>query len=99
MLRETAMRGIGRYLIDENFRGEPIHMHISELAPGTASHAPHQHTGYEALYMLEGQATLSLNGRLFTLSSGEAVVFDPQHLHNLSNQSDTLIRYMVVQRP
>ena len=99
MLRETAMRGIGRYLIDENFRGEPIHMHISELAPGAASHAPHQHTGYEALYMLEGEATLSLDSKLFTLSSGEAVVFDPQYLHNISNQSDTLIRYMVVQRP
>lgn len=93
------MRGIERYLLDEHCAGEPLHMHISVLSPGAASHAPHQHGGYEAIYMLEGQGTFSHDGETYTLDAGEAAVFDPQQLHNLSNQSDRSIRYMVVLRP
>ncbi|MEZ4658782.1 MAG: cupin domain-containing protein [Caldilineaceae bacterium] len=40
-------------------------------------HAPHQHGGIEAVYMLEGEATIEIEGESFTLGPGEAVVFDP----------------------
>ena len=34
-----------------------------------------------------------------SISAGEAIVFDPQRLHGLLNESDAPIRYIVILRP
>jgi quercetin dioxygenase-like cupin family protein len=99
MFKELQIKGIAPYLIDERLDGEPIHLHISEVAPGGRSHPPHQHGGYEAFYMLAGEATFEIDGETRLLRAGEAVVFDPQRLHGLANNSDAPIRYIVVLRP
>jgi (S)-ureidoglycine aminohydrolase len=99
MLNEVSMKGIPRYLLDERFDGEPLHLHVSEVAPGERSHPPHCHGGYEAFYMLEGEGTLEIEGQPVPLRAGDVAVFDPQRLHGLVNSGSVPMRYIVVLRP
>ena len=92
-------KGISRYLLDADVEGEPLRVHISEVDAGERSHPPHRHGGYEAFYMLEGEATLEIDGERHPLRANEAIVFDPQKLHGLVNTSQAPVRYMVIIRP
>lgn len=93
---ESAVKGVGRYLLDADVTQDALRLHISAVGPGDRSHAPHRHGGVEAFYMLEGEATIELDGERFTLGPGEAAVIDPQKLHGISNESSAPMRYMVV---
>jgi (S)-ureidoglycine aminohydrolase len=97
--REHTAKGIARALFDDELQGEPIHVHISELEPGTRSHPPHRHGGFEAFYMLEGEGTVEIDGETFPLRTNEVAVIDPQKLHGISNASNGPIRYMVILTP
>lgn len=90
------VKGIARCLLDENLHGEPLHVHISEVGPGERSHPPHRHEGLEAFYMLEGEATLEIDGETFVLKANEAAVFDPNKLHGLLNSGLVPMRYLVI---
>lgn len=95
-LRTLAARGLTRYQLDADLEGEPIHVHISEVDPGQRSHPPHQHGGYEAIHMIEGEGTLELGEERHLLQANEAIVFDPQKLHRLINHSQAPMKYLVV---
>jgi uncharacterized cupin superfamily protein len=93
---EHPVKGITRCLLDADLKGEPLHVHISEVGPGQRSHPPHRHGGLEAFYMIEGEGVLEIDGESYTLRANEAVVFDPQKLHGLVNRSSSSMRYMVI---
>lgn len=90
------IKGIVRYLIDASLQGEPLHLHVSEVGPGDRAHPPHKHGGYEAFYLLEGEATLEIADERVKLGAGESVVFDPHKLHGLVNSGDRPMRYIVI---
>ena len=91
-----AKKGLTRCSVDEAVRGEPLHFHISEVAAGQASHAPHEHDGTEAIYLLAGEATLTIGDETLLLQAGESVIFDPRRLHGLTNTGTITNRYMVI---
>lgn len=93
MLIEKQVKGIGRYMHDA---GVPLRMHISEVAAGERSHPPHQHEGYEGVYLLEGEATLEIEDETYILQPNEAAFFDPRKLHGLRNDGNRPMRYIVV---
>ena len=93
---QLDVKGIGRYLLDEDLDGEPLHVHISQVGPGERSHPPHQHGGWEAFYILEGTARLEIDGDEQTIGANQAIVFDPQKLHGLVNAGEGPLRYMVI---
>jgi (S)-ureidoglycine aminohydrolase len=95
-VRIHTAKGLTRYLLDSDLDGEPIHIHISEVGPGQRSHPPHQHGGYEAIHMIEGEGTLELGEERHRLHANEAIVFDPQKLHGLINHSQAPMKYMVI---
>jgi quercetin dioxygenase-like cupin family protein len=95
-IREHNVKGLARCLFDNDLEGEPIHVHISEVAAGQRSHPPHQHGGFEAFYMLEGEGTIEIEDDTFLLRANEAMVIDPQKLHGIANHSSAPIRYMVI---
>ena len=97
--REEKVKGVARFLLDNDLEGKPIHLHISEVAAGERSHPPHQHGGYEAFYILEGEATIEIEEDRFVLRANEAMVIDPQKLHGIANHSPAPIRYMVILTP
>ena len=95
-LQQFDVKGIDRYLLDTDLGGEPLHLHVSEVEPGGRSHPPHQHGGFEAIYMLAGEGTFEIGDERHIIRDGEAVVFDPQKLHGLVNLSTAPMRYMVI---
>lgn len=95
-LQEHPVKGINRNLLDSDLPGEPLHIHISEVAAQSRAHPPHQHGGYEAFYMLEGEGTLEIGDETHVLSANESAVFDPRKLHGLRNDTDKSMRYMVI---
>ncbi|MAS35555.1 MAG: hypothetical protein CL610_16200 [Anaerolineaceae bacterium] len=95
-LVEHQVKGISRNLLDTDLPGEPLHIHISEVAAGSRAHPPHQHGGYEAFYMIEGEGVLEIGDETHVLTANESAIFDPQKLHGLRNDSDQPMRYMVI---
>lgn len=93
---DHPVKGIARNLLDADLNGEPLHIHISEVGPGSRAHPPHKHGGLEAFYMIEGEGTFEIDGETFTLTTNESAVFDPQKLHGLANNGDVPMRYMVI---
>ena len=95
-LTEFPVKGISRNLLDSDLQGEPLHIHISEVDAGLRSHPPHQHGGYEAIYMLEGTGVLEIGDEIYSLTANESAVFDPRKLHGFRNDSEQPMRYMVI---
>lgn len=93
---EQTVKGLARCLVDEDLPPERLHLHVSELGPGAWAHPPHTHDGVEALYLLEGEGTLEIDGARQRIGAGEAVVFDPTRLHGLENTGPARMRYLVV---
>ncbi len=50
--------------------GYDIEMHITELAPGLAPHAPHHHVHEEAVFLLEGTIEVTITGKSNQVESG-----------------------------
>ena len=94
--QDLDIKGIDRYLIDVDLKEEPLHLHVSEVSPGERSHPPHRHGGYEAFYVLEGEATLEFAEERIQLAASESVVFDPHKLHGLVNRGSGPLQYMVI---
>ena len=95
-LVEQQIKGINRHLLDADLQGAPLRFHISEVGPQSRSHAPHQHDGYEAFYMIEGEGTLEIEDETYTLKANESAAFDPQKLHGIRNDTDQPMRYLVI---
>ena len=90
------LKGLSRCLLDADVDPAALHLHISEIAPGTSAHPPHTHDGVEAFYVLEGHGTLTVAGEAYALGPNEAFILDPTKPHGLTNTGDTSMRYMVI---
>ena len=89
-------KGIPGHLLEDGLPGEPIHVHISAVGPGQRAHPPHQHGGWEAFYMFDGEGTLEIGDERQVIRAGESIVFDPRRMHGLVNTGDVEMRYMVI---
>ena len=95
-LQHFDVKGITRYLLDQDLHGEPLHLHVSEVGPGGRSHPPHQHGGLESIYMLAGEGVFEIGNERHLIGAGEAVTFDPRKLHGLINEGNVPMRYLVI---
>jgi len=68
-----------------------------ELPPGTRSFPFHYHlANEEAIYILEGQATLRVGSREVAVGAGDYLAFPvgPEHAHQLINSGAGPLRYL-----
>jgi mannose-6-phosphate isomerase-like protein (cupin superfamily) len=73
---------------------------IEERVPPGASEARHRHhRARQFFYVLEGEATLEVDGAAHVLRSGEGLHVPPGAAHQLRNQSAGDIRFIVVSAP
>jgi mannose-6-phosphate isomerase-like protein (cupin superfamily) len=93
---EQQPKGLARLFVDAGLPDGRLRMHISELAPGSRPHPPHQHEGVEAFYMLEGEGTLEIAEERQLIRANEGVVFDATRLHGLLNTGEAPMRYIVI---
>ena len=89
-------KGLSRYLVAASLDPQKLRIHISEVEPGSRSHSAHTHTGVEAFYVLEGQATVEVDDELYTLGPNEALALDASRPHGIFNASSARTRYMVI---
>ena len=92
-------KGLSRYLVAASLDPQKLHIHISEVEPGSRSHGAHTHTGVEVFYVLEGQATIEVDDELYTLGRNEALALDASRPHSIFNSGSTRVRYMVIIAP
>lgn len=93
---ELQKKGLVKFLLGDNVDPQKLSIHITEVEPGSRSHGAHTHTGLEAFYVLEGQATVEFRGEHFPLNVNEAMVIDATVPHGIFNSGATRTRYMVI---
>ena len=91
-----TVKGIERVLLAETLSPDRLHLHISEVGPGARPHAPHVHSGVEAVYVLEGECTLETGGQAYTIKANEAIIVDATLEHGLVNAGSGPMRYLVI---
>jgi len=89
-------KGLTRCFVDTDVDWQKFRLHISETVPGTSSHPPHTHEGAEAFYVLEGHATVEVEGEQYSLGPNEAILVDATKLHGIVNTGATSLRYLVI---
>lgn len=90
------VKGVARLLVDQSIDPDRLHIHISEIEPGTRAHPPHTHAGVEAFYVFEGEGVVEVGDERQPVRANEAVVIDPGVLHGLVNTGQVKMRYMVI---
>ncbi len=93
---ETGIKGIPRYLLAEGTDNDQLHIHVSEVGPGSRSHAPHIHDGREIFYVLDGTAEIEVGDDRYTLASGEAAQVNCTVPHGIRNAGEDALRYAVI---
>jgi uncharacterized cupin superfamily protein len=88
--------GLSRCLVAASLDPQKLRIHISEVEPGSRSHGAHTHTGVEAFYVLEGQATVEVEDELYALGPNEVLALDASRPHGILNSGPARVRYMVI---
>ncbi len=77
-------------------RGQRLTMHISELAPGEAPHAPERQPHEEVIVIREGTLEANLNGKVVRLGPGSVIFSAYNELNGWRNVGTTPAQYYVL---
>jgi mannose-6-phosphate isomerase-like protein (cupin superfamily) len=91
-----SVKGLAKCLIDADIAPHKLHMHVSEIAPGTRAHEAHTHAGIEAFYVLEGHGAVEVGGESLAVGPNESIILDASKPHGLVNIGTVPMRYLVV---
>lgn len=73
---------------------------IEERVPPGAAEVPHRHgRARQFFYVLAGEATLALEGRLHLLGAGQGLHVPPGAVHQLRNEGALDLRFLVISAP
>lgn len=73
---------------------------IEELVPPGAAEVRHRHRlAQQFFYVLEGEASMELDGVVRTIRAGEGLAVPPGLAHRFSNRSPQPVRFLVVSAP
>ena len=76
--------------------GFPIELHMTELDPGQAPHAPHRHVHEEIFMLREGMVDLTISGKTTRLGAGSVAYVASNELHGLVNSGSEAAHYFVI---
>lgn len=79
--------------------GHLLQGNIHIVAPGSGSEGGLEHEGEEVGYVLEGELTLTIDGRSYALRAGDSFVFRSNRLHGYSNPGTTPTRILWINTP
>src|SRR3954468_15153774 len=70
-VKESANGNRGRAILDGlTHTGYPVELHMTQLAPGEAPHAPHRAVNEEILMLRPGSLGVTIEGKTTRLASG-----------------------------
>lgn len=90
------IKGIGRFTFTDGADDDKLHLHVSEVGPGTRAHPPHRHTGQEIFYVLSGRGEVLVGEETHILDSGDAIQVECTVEHGIRNAGDSSLRYAVI---
>ncbi len=93
---EIETKGLAKFLAAPGIVPDQLRMHISTLEPGKHSHAAHTHPGVEVFYVLQGRATVEVEGEQYLLRVNEAMAINASVPHSISNRGSAPVRYLVI---
>jgi mannose-6-phosphate isomerase-like protein (cupin superfamily) len=96
---EHTVKGLRRMLVADGIDPGRLHVHLSEIGPGTRAHPAHAHGGMEAFLVLEGNGVVETGGSSQPIGSEECLVLDARHEHGLFNPGPGRLRYLVITTP
>ncbi|MCU1233497.1 MAG: Cupin 2, conserved barrel domain protein [Candidatus Solibacter sp.] len=80
----------------KNHSGFGVELHITELGPGKAPHAPHRHVNEEALMLRTGQLDVTIEGVMTRVTAGSVVYVNSNELHGWVNPGPERAQYFVI---
>ena len=79
----------------ENVDPPNFHLRVFDLAPG--GHTPlHTHAWEHEVFVVKGTGKIALEGRHEPLAEGDAVLVEPNELHQFVNDGETPMRMICV---
>lgn len=69
------------------------------MPPGTAELRHHHRRAQQFFYVLSGKAILDVEGVILELSSGDGVRIVPGVRHQIRNESNEPVRFLVISQP
>ena len=75
---------------------DELEMHVTQVGPGLATHAPHRHHDEEVIIIRQGTFEVFQDGKITQAGPGSIVFHSSGSLHNLKNVGDTEGSYHVV---
>jgi len=70
-----------------------------QVPPGAAEVRHHHERAQQFFYILEGAATMEVDGRLLRLAAGEGVRIPASIPHQFRNESVQTVRFLVISQP
>jgi mannose-6-phosphate isomerase-like protein (cupin superfamily) len=87
----------GRAVFDgKTHTGYPVELHITDLGPGMAPHAPHHHVHEEVLMLRSGQLEVTIEGLTTTASAGSVIYVNSNEQHGWKNPGPDRAQYFVI---
>jgi quercetin dioxygenase-like cupin family protein len=79
-----------------NHAGYPVDLHITELAPGQAPHAPHRHAHEEIVMLQTGVMEVTIEGKVARVTAGSVVYVNSNEEHGWKNPGPERAQYFVI---
>jgi quercetin dioxygenase-like cupin family protein len=88
---------VGRAVFDGRTHAEyPVELHITELGPGKAPHAPHRHVHEEVLMLRYGQLDVTIEGVTTRATAGSVIYVNSNEFHGWMNPGPERAQYFVI---
>jgi quercetin dioxygenase-like cupin family protein len=76
--------------------GFRVEMHLTELGPGMAPHAPHQHVHEEMVMLQTGSLDVTIDGKTTRMTPGSVAFVASNQLHGWKNPGTERSQYFVI---
>lgn len=87
--------GNGWWLLDE----ADLSVIEEQVPPGASEQRHHHATARQFFYVLEGVATLEIDGNVSRIAAGQGAQVAPGQRQRLSNEEDNLLRFLLCAAP
>jgi len=87
----------GRAVLDgKTHTGYPVELHITDLGPGMAPHAPHHHAHEEIVMLRFGQLDVTIQDVTTRVTAGSVVYVNSNEEHGWKNPGPDRAQYFVI---
>jgi len=95
-VQQEEVRTVRQFLRAPTATLEELELHVTTLAAGTTSHAPHKHPNEELVIIKEGTVEVLVNGQTKRVGPGSVVFNASNQMHSLRNVGNGPATYHVI---